>query len=64
MDARLFFPRGLDPVLDGRVGDEDAMVAPEVPGSDPIGQTVLDDQADSPLLDAASVQTLGQGQVG
>jgi hypothetical protein len=59
----IFFPCRLDPVLDGGVGDEDAVVTPEVPGSRPVGQTVLDDQTDSPLLDAAGVQTLGQGQV-
>src|SRR3954447_14473957 len=60
-----FFPPGrLDPVLDGGVGDENAVVTPEVPGSSPVGQPVLDDQTDSPLLDAAGVQTLGQGQVG
>jgi hypothetical protein len=40
------------------------MVAPQVPGSGPVRQAVLDDQADGPLLDAAGVQTLGQGQVG
>jgi hypothetical protein len=64
MAARSFFPRGLDPVLEGGVGDEDAVVAPEVPGSGPVRQAVLDDEADSPLLDAAGVQALGQGQTG
>jgi hypothetical protein len=59
----IFFPRRLDPVLNGGVGDENAVVTPEVPGSRPVGQAVLDDQTDSPLLDTASVQTLGQGQV-
>jgi hypothetical protein len=64
MFVRIFFPRRLNPVLDGGVGHEDAMVAPEVPGSGSVRQTVLDNQADRPLLDAAGVQTLGQGQVG
>jgi hypothetical protein len=64
MVARSFFPRGLNPVLDGGVGDEDFVVAPEVPGSGPVRQAVLDDQAYSPLLHAAGVQALGQGQVG
>src|SRR4051794_3484707 len=64
MVAWIFFPRRLDPVLDGGVGDENAVVAPEVPGSSPVGQAVVDDQTDSPLLDAVGVQTLGQGQLG
>jgi hypothetical protein len=40
------------------------VVAPEVPGGGPVGQAVLNDQADGPLLDAAGVQTLGHSQVG
>jgi hypothetical protein len=64
MLGRSFFPRRLDPVLDGGVGGEDFVVTPKVPGSGPVRQAVLDDQADSPLLHAAGVQALGQGQVG
>src|SRR4051794_41952325 len=64
MPSSFFPPSRLDPVLDGGVGDENAVVTPEVPGSCPVGQGVLDHQTDSPLLDAAGVQTLGQGQVG
>ena len=36
-----FFPRRLDPVLDGSKGYEYAMVSPKVPGSSPVGQSVL-----------------------
>ena len=64
MAARSFFPRGLDPVLDGGVGDEDAVVAPPVPAGGLVGQAVLGHQADGQPLDAAGVQALGQGQVG
>jgi hypothetical protein len=64
MAARSFFPRGLDPVLDGGVGDEDAVVAPPVPAGGLVGQAVLGHQADGQPLDAAGVQALGQSQVG
>jgi hypothetical protein len=64
MDSTFFPPGRLDPVLDSGVGDENAVVTPEMPGSSPVGQGVLDDQTDRPLLNAAGVQTLGEGQVG
>src|SRR5262245_53824608 len=60
-----FFPPGcLDPVLDGGVGDEDAVVAPQVPTGGLVGQAVFGHQADGHSLDAAGVQAFGQGQVG
>jgi hypothetical protein len=62
--ARLFFPGGLDPVLDGGVGDEDAVIPPEVPTGRPVGQAIFSDQTNGPLLDAARVQAVGQSQVG
>jgi len=62
--ARLFFPRVLDPVLDGGVGDEDPMITPEVPTGGAIRQSVLDDQTDGQPLDAAGIQALGRGEVG
>jgi hypothetical protein len=49
--------------LDGGEGDEDAVVPPEVPGRRAVGHTVLDDQANGQLLDAAGVVALGFGQV-
>src|SRR3989442_3948195 len=64
MLAIFFFPSRLDPVLDGGVGDEDAVVAPQVPTGGLVGQTVLGHQADSQLLNAAGVQAFGQSQVG
>src|SRR5512135_895802 len=64
MRAWLFPPGGLDPVLDGGVGDKDAVVAPQVPTGGPIRQAVLDDQADGRLLHAPGVVTLGEGQIG
>ena len=60
----IFFPGGLDPVLDGGVGDEDAVVAPEVPTGGLVGQAIFGDQTDGPLLDTAGVQAVGQSQVG
>jgi hypothetical protein len=59
-----FFPGCLDPVLDGGVGDEDAVVAPKVPAGGLVGQAVFHHQTNSHPLDAAGVQALGQGQVG
>jgi hypothetical protein len=44
MRACAFFPPSLDPVLDRREGDKDAVVSPEVPTRRTIGQTVLDHQ--------------------
>src|SRR5437764_787538 len=59
-----FFPPGLDPVLDGGVGDEHAMIAPQGPSGTAVGQAVLDDQADGGVDDPAGVVTSGVGQVG
>src|SRR5262245_32631732 len=64
MLSTFFSPGGLDPVLDGGKGDEDAVVAPQVPGSGLVGQAVLGDQPDGQVLDAARVVAPGQGQVG
>src|SRR6266446_847934 len=60
-----FFPPGrLDPVLDGGVGDEDAVVAPEVPTGSLVGQAIFGDKTDGPLLDTTGVLAVGQSQVG
>jgi predicted regulator of Ras-like GTPase activity (Roadblock/LC7/MglB family) len=64
MLSTFFFPGRLDPVLDGGVGDKDAVVTPAVPTGGFVGQTVLGHQANSQLLDAAGVMALGQGQIG
>src|SRR5256885_630479 len=63
MLAIFFFPGRLDPVLDGGKGDEDAVVAPQVPLRRLVGQTVLDDQPDGQILDAAGVVASAVGQV-
>src|SRR5678816_4185346 len=42
MRACAFFPPRLDPVLDGRKGHKDAVVAPQVPTRRAVGQAVLD----------------------
>ena len=64
MLSTFFFPAGLNPVLDGGAGDEDPVVAPQVPGGGLVGQTVLDHHADSQVLDAARVLAFGPSQVG
>src|SRR5271166_6342161 len=63
MLSLFFFPSRLDPVLDGGVGNEDAVLAPQVPTGVAVGQTVFRDQTDSSPLDTASVQAGGQSQV-
>jgi hypothetical protein len=62
--VRIFFPSRFDPVLDGGVGDEDAMITPEVPTGRSVGQAIFGNKSDGPLLDAAGVQAVGQSQVG
>jgi len=64
MAAPHFFPRRLDPVLDGGVGDEDAVIAPQVPTGSLVGQAIFSDQTDGPLLDTARVSAVRQSQVG
>jgi hypothetical protein len=64
MRSAAFFPPGLHPVLDGGEGDEDAVVAPEVPTGGLIGETVLDDQSDGQGHDPMGVSGPGRGQVG
>src|SRR6185369_5228153 len=64
MSARLFPPGGLDPVLEGGEGDEDAVVAPQVPASGQIGQAIFGHQTNSPLLDTAGVLAVRQRQFG
>jgi len=49
--------------LDGGVGNEDAVVTPEVPTGVAVGQAVFGDQTDGPLLHAAGVLAVGQSQV-
>src|ERR1051325_3174244 len=63
MLAIFFFPSRLDPVLDGGVGDEDAVIAPQVPTGGLVRQAVFGDETDGQLLDAAGVQAVGQSQV-
>src|SRR5262249_58867607 len=64
MASSFFSPGGLDPVLDGGEGDEDPVVAPQVPLGRLVRQPVLGDEPDGQVLDAAGVAALGPGQVG
>ena len=59
-----FFPPGLHPVLDGRVGDKNAMIAPQVPTGGLIGQAVLHDESHGQGDNAMGVMGFGQGVVG
>jgi hypothetical protein len=63
MLSTFFFPSRLDPVLDGGVGDKDAVIAPQVPTGDLVGQAVFGDETDGPLLDPAGIVAVGQSQV-
>src|SRR5262249_56457779 len=64
MASSFFSPGGLDPVLDGGEGDEDPVVAPQVPLGRLVRQPALGDEPDGQVLDAAGVAALGPGQVG
>jgi hypothetical protein len=64
MLSTFFFPSRLNPVLDGGVGDEDAVVAPQVRTGSLVGQAVFSDKTDGPLLDTTGVLTVRQSQVG
>src|SRR6266480_2033048 len=64
MLSTFFFPSRLNPVLDGGVGHEDAVVTPQVPTGRSVGQAIFGDETDGPLLDATGIQAVGQSQVG
>src|SRR5450432_3652458 len=64
MRARFFFPGGFDPVLNRGPGNEDPVVAPEVPTGRGIWQSVFDDHANGRLLHAVGILALRQRQVG
>ena len=64
MRSAAFFPPGLHPVLDGGEGDEDAVVAPEMPTGDLIGQAVFHHQADGHGDDPGGVMAAWWGEVG
>ena len=63
MLSTFFFPSRLDPVLDGGVGHEDAVLTPQVPTGDLVGQAVFGDETDGPLLDPAGIVAVRQSQV-
>src|SRR5713101_4771415 len=57
MRACAFFPPRLDPVLDGRKGHKDTVVAPQVPARWAVGQTVLDHEPHRQIDHAGGVLT-------
>src|SRR5215470_10302881 len=63
MRACAFFPPSLDPVLHGRKGDKDPVVAPEVPTRGPVGQAVFDHEPHSEVYHAVGVLTAGWRQI-
>src|SRR5437867_2449042 len=63
MLSTFFFPSRLDPVLDGGPGNEDTVVAPQVPTGSLVGQAIFGDKTNGPLLDTACVLAVGQSQV-
>jgi hypothetical protein len=60
----LFFPSGLDPVLDRGEGDKDAVVPPYMPGGLAIRKTIIDDKPYGRIEHAACVTRTGDRQVG
>src|SRR6266852_9809479 len=64
MRACAFFSPSLDPVLNGRKGHKDAMVAPQVPTRWAVGQAVLDHQPHRQIHHTVSVLTAWWRQIG
>src|SRR5919199_6245222 len=62
--ACAFFPPSVAPVLDGGKGDQDAVVAPEVPARRAVGHTGLDHEPDRPLNPTMGLRTARWGQSG
>ena len=63
MRACAFFPPSLHPVLDGRKGHKDAVVAPQVPTRWAVGQTVLDHEPHRQIDHAVNVLTARGRQI-
>src|SRR5919198_2332725 len=64
MRACAFFSPSLHPVLNRRKGDEDAVVAPQVPTRRTVGQTVLGHEPYGEVYHAVGVLTAGWCQIG
>src|SRR5881397_638476 len=64
MRACAFFPPSLDPVLNGRKGHKDAMVAPQVPTRWAVGQAILDHEPHGQVHHAVGVLTAGWCEIG
>src|SRR5712691_5676021 len=64
MRACAFFSPNLHPVLNRGKGDEDAVVAPQVPTRRTVGQTVLDHQPHRQIDHAMGVVTARWRQIG
>src|SRR5499426_4694977 len=63
MRACAFFSPRLNPVLDGRKGHKDTVVAPEVPTRGPVGQAVFDHEPHGEVYHAVGVLTAGWRQI-
>src|SRR5438128_5358776 len=63
MRACAFFSPSLNPVLDRRKGDKDAVVAPQVPTRWAVGQAVLDHEPHRQIDHAVGILTARWGQI-
>src|SRR5215470_2500724 len=63
MRACAFFPPSLDPILNGRKGHKDAMVAPQVPTRWAVGHAILDHEPHGEVHHAVGVLTAGWRQI-
>jgi hypothetical protein len=63
MRACAFFSPRLDPVLNRRKGDEDAVIAPQVPTRGPVGQAVFDHEPYRQINHAVRILTAGWRQI-
>jgi predicted component of type VI protein secretion system len=63
MRACAFFPPSLNPILNGRKGHKDAVVAPQVPTRWAVGQAVLDHEPHRQIDHAVGVLTARWRQI-
>jgi hypothetical protein len=63
MRACAFFPPSLNPILNGRKGHKDAVVAPQVPTRWAVGQAVLDHEPHRQIDHAVRVLTARWRQI-
>ena len=60
----IFFPRRLDPILDGGEGNKNTVVPPEMPTGGAVGKAVIDDESNGKFDDRIGIVRLEWSDVG